>query len=162
MRGQIPLSNHTLCEDIMQRDGRKRTNGVTHDDAFTQNNSVFTTLVIENESTFNKCLKEFFQTEGHYVIRASNAEEALEMTRKYYPDLILLSREIVGSNSLSFLTELLLEHPSAAIIKMATNPSFSDGVDAIRLGAVDYLERPLDHQKLKQAVDLQKALYDIM
>jgi ActR/RegA family two-component response regulator len=159
---EIYSSKHLICEDIMQRDGKIRSNGVTHDDAFTQNNDVFTTLVIENESTFSEFLKEFFQTEGHFILRANNAEEALEMTRKYYPDLILLNRDIIGSNSLSFLTELLLEHPSAAIIKMATNPSFSEGVEAIKLGAVDYLERPLDPLKLKKAIDLQKALYDIL
>jgi len=127
--------------------------------AFTQKNVLFTTLIVENKGPFADLLVDFFKTEGHYILRAETAEEALAMTRQHWPDLILLNREMDGSNSVKFFPELLTVHPSAAVIIMATNPTVSEAVDAMRLGAVDYLERPLDTKRLKQTIDEQKALF---
>ncbi len=149
----------------MQRDGRKKINGTNGNipaDSFTQRNKVFTTLVIESEISFAGFLDEFFKGSEYFILRAKSAPEALEVIHQFYPDLILLSREINGSNGIKLLPEILMEHPSAAIIMMATQPSFADGVEAIKMGAVEYLERPLNLERLKKAIDDQKTLYELM
>jgi DNA-binding NtrC family response regulator len=122
-------------------------------------NPLFTTLVIEGSASFAVFLEEFFKTEGHYIVRSGSAEDALAKTRDFRPDLILLDNELDGVNALALLPELLMEHASAAVVVMAGHPSISEAVEAMKLGAADYLERPLNPQKLKRAVDLQKALY---
>jgi DNA-binding NtrC family response regulator len=148
----------------MQRDGHKKNgkNGTDSGDSFTQKNPVFTTLVIEEELTFDNFLKEFFKSSGNLVLRAASALEALAQVRLHWPDLILLNREMSGSNGLKFLPELLQEHPSAAVILMATNPKVPDVVEAMKQGAVDFLERPLDAQRLNKAIEEQKALYKLL
>jgi two-component system response regulator FlrC len=146
----------------MQRDGHKKMNGDASEGVHTQRNKVFTTLVVEGNLVFEGFLEEFLKSEGHFVLRATTAEEALAMTRQYWPDLILLNREMDGSNGLKFLPELLVEHPSAAIIMMATKPSVPEAVEAMIQGAVNYLERPLDPVKLKEIIDAQKALYKVL
>jgi DNA-binding NtrC family response regulator len=144
----------------MQRDGLKNTNsaGLNH----SQKNAVFTTLVVEADLAYAEFLAEFMKNEGHYVLRADTAESALAMVRQHWPDLVLLNREMSGSNGLKFLPELLMEHPSAAVIMMASHSSASDAVEAIKLGAVDYMERPLNAEKMRTAIAVQRALYEIL
>jgi DNA-binding NtrC family response regulator len=122
-------------------------------------NAFFTTLVVDGPIPFASFLKEFFKTEGQFIIRAGSAEEALAKTRHFLPDLILLNSELEGIPGLSLLPGLLLEHPHAAVIIMASKPNAPEAVEAMKMGATDYLERPLDQKKLKQAIDLQKSLF---
>jgi DNA-binding NtrC family response regulator len=145
----------------MRSNGNGQDHG-TANGAPSPKNNVFTTLAVEEALIFEGFLKEFLQAEGHFVLRADSAAQALALTDQHQPDLILLNREMAGSNGQSFLAELLLRHPHAAIIVMATQPSVADVVEAMRLGAVDYLERPLDRGKLKKAIDVQKALYEVL
>ena len=153
-----------MVRSIVQRDGHKSNGGNGNSPAgeHTQRNQVFTTLVVEGKLPFEEFLAEFFKTEGHFILRAENAAEALAMTREHWPDLILMTREMDGTNGLKLLPELLQEHPSAAVIMMATAPSVVDAVEAMKLGAVDYLERPLNREKLKHAIEQQKKLYKVM
>lgn len=149
----------------MQRDGHKKhdgNNGTPLDHSHTQRNVLFTTLVIESEINFVGHLEDFLKAEGHYLLRAETAEEGMAMTRQHWPDLILLNNEMVGTHGLNFLPELLIAHPSAAVIVMASNPSVAEAVDALRLGAVDYLVRPLDTKRLKETIDEQRALYGVL
>jgi DNA-binding NtrC family response regulator len=153
----------------MQRDGHYGNGG---DDGsippappinpFIQRNTVFTTLVVDSAANFNGHLEDFLKTEGHYILRAETAKEALAMTRQHWPDLILLNKEMDGTNGLKFFPELLTEHPSAAVIMMANQPGVSSVVDAMLLGAIDYLDRPLDTRRLKRTIDSQKKLYDLL
>jgi DNA-binding NtrC family response regulator len=144
----------------MQRDGQKGTNSSSLNHS--QKNVVFTTLVIEADLAYADFLAEFMRSEGHYTLRADTAESALAMVRQHWPDLILLNREMNGTNGLKFLPELLMEHPSAAIIMMASHSNAMDAVEAIKLGAVDYFERPLDAAKMRVAIATQRALYEIL
>ncbi len=148
----------------MLRDGHKTGNGdgSTTDNPFTQKNVVFTTLLVENIVEFQKSLENFLKSEGHYLLLAENAAETLALIRQHWPDLILLTKEMDGSNGLKFLPELLLTHPSAAVVVMANHPRICDAVDAMRLGAVDYMERPVDLTRLKETIDTQKALFEVM
>jgi len=124
-------------------------------------NPFFTTLVADDKLSFEGFLDEFFKTQGHFILKAETAGEALESTRRFQPDLILLNSTMGSQSSLALLPELLAEQPSAAVIMMAANPKLSDAVEAMRLGAVDYLERPLDPDKLRRAIENQKALFKI-
>jgi DNA-binding NtrC family response regulator len=122
-------------------------------------NPFFTTLVVDSDSSMDRFLEEFFRSEGHFILRAATAAEALARTREYLPDLILLDNELAGTGGLALMPELLMEHSTAAVLVMAKRPSVSEAVESMKLGAADYLERPLDPARLKQAVDLQKALF---
>jgi DNA-binding NtrC family response regulator len=146
----------------LQRDGHPKMNGDASEAAFTQHNKLFTILVVEGTGAFEAFLEDFLKSEGHFVLRAVTAAEALYMTRHHWPDLILLNREMEGSNGMEFLPELLMAHPSAAIVMMATTPSVPEAVEAMNQGAVNYLERPLDRIRLKAAIDLQKSFHTLL
>lgn len=142
-----------------QWDGLKGANHNSPGHLSAVKNPIFTTLVIEGNASFAGFLEEFFRTEGHYIIRANSSSEALAKTREYRPDLILLDNEVEGVDALALLPELLMQQASAAIVVMAGHPSITEAVEAMKLGAVDYLERPLDPNKLKRAIQIQKVLF---
>lgn len=122
-------------------------------------NSFFTILVLDCDYCVDSVLGDFLKSEGYPVILAGSAEEALAQTRAFEPDLILLDCELKGIRCLTLLPELLTEHPGAAVILLASRPKVSSVVEAMKLGAVDFFERPYDLQKLKQAIELQKSLF---
>jgi NtrC-family two-component system response regulator AlgB len=124
-------------------------------------NPFFTTLVADDHLSFEQFLEEFFKTEGHFCLKAESAAEALESTRRFQPDLILLNSSMGAHSGLSLIPELLAEQPSAALILMAAKPNVLEAVEAMKLGAVDYLQRPLDPGRLKLAIENQKALFKL-
>ncbi len=124
-----------------------------------EKNQVFTILVADGEAGFSGALENFLGAEGHFILRAENAVEALAKTRQYQPDLILLDSELGGTTGLELLGKLLLEQFSAAVILLAGRPSVAESVEAMRRGAADYLSRPLDLVKLKLSIDVQKLLF---
>jgi ActR/RegA family two-component response regulator len=121
-------------------------------------NPWFTTLVVDGDLPFSGVLNEFIETEGHFVLRAKDAEEALAKTRQFQPHFILLNAKVEGLAALELLPKLLLEDAGAAVILMAGSPGISDAVEAMRLGAADYLELPLNPERLRQSIENQKAL----
>jgi DNA-binding NtrC family response regulator len=122
-------------------------------------NAVFTTLVADADLYFDSFLGDFLRAEDHFILRASTAAQTLAMTREYMPDLILLDNDLEGCDGVSLLAELLLEHSGSAVVVMAGRGSILEAVEAMKLGAADYLERPLNSARLKQAIDLQKELF---
>ncbi|HTB21810.1 MAG TPA: response regulator [bacterium] len=118
-----------------------------------------TTLVIVGAGVSTGLLGEFLKSQGHAVLTAASSTDALAKTRRFLPAFILLSCDIEGVNSAELMSELLLEHTRAAVIMMAAKFRLWDVVDAIKMGAVDYLEWPLDLRRLKSAIDTQKDLF---
>ena len=121
----------------------------------------FTTLVAAGGPALDVFLGEFFRAEGHVILHAGTPAEALAKTREHQPDLILLDNELGDGGAVTLLPELLLEHAGASVIVMATRPNVGEAVESMKLGAADYLERPLDAGRLKRAIDLQKTLFMI-
>jgi DNA-binding response OmpR family regulator len=122
---------------------------------------IFTILVLDSNFLMNGMLEAFLRSERYAFIMADSAEDALAKTRRFQPDLILLDCELKGLDRPSLLPELLLEHPRAAVIRLADRPSVSNVVEAMQLGAVDFFERPLDLQRLKAAIEMQRAFSGI-
>jgi DNA-binding response OmpR family regulator len=133
-----------------------------HPDAFAaQRNPMFTTLVVDAAGPSDGFLENFIRAQGHVIVHAATAAEALARTRECLPDLILLDNQLEGVAGLALIPELLMERADAAVIVMARRPSAGEAVESIKLGAADYLERPFDPFRLKQAIDLQKALFKL-
>ncbi len=145
----------------MQPNGNEKvTNGkASGNGAVSEKNPFFTTLMVDGKFGAEGVLEAFLKAEGHFVLKAESAQEALDLTHRYLPDLILLDSEIEGVSSLGLLPELMLEHPTAAVIMLATTPRLSEAVEALKWGAADVLERPLDLDRLKRCIDIQKKLF---
>ena len=118
----------------------------------------FTILVIDGVADNPGLFTEFLKTQGHFVVRAESEADSMEKTRKFLPNLILLGCDMSGISCLDLLPKLLQIDPEAAVVMVASHPSTKDTVTAMNLGAVNFLELPLNLSAVKLAIDNQKVL----
>lgn len=117
-------------------------------------------LVVDDENDICDFVKTFFKERGFYVFTALNADEALSITKREKPELILLDIKMKGMDGLATLKHLRELDRSIKVI-MVTALEDQDKVrEAYKLGAVDYITKPLVLDYLEEAVgrNLKTAL----
>jgi DNA-binding NtrC family response regulator len=122
-------------------------------------NAQFKVLVVDGSHFFTSEVEKFLETEGHQVMQAGSLDEALSKLSQFRPDLILFDNAVEGVSGRNFVSELLIEQPSAGLVILARNPTVSEAAAAIRQGATDYQAAPLDVEKLKELIESQKAFF---
>jgi len=116
-------------------------------------------LVVDDESDIRELVQEILSEEGYTVDTAASATEARAACAKQAPDLVLLDIWMPDSDGISLLREWQQSHSFAApVVMMSGHGTVETAVEATRLGAVDYVEKPLSLAKLLRTV--QKALDD--
>ncbi len=110
-------------------------------------------LVVDDEIGIRELLREILYDAGHSVELAENASQAREIRLKYQPDLVLLDIWMPDTDGVSLLKEWnsqgLLNMP---IIMMSGHATIDTAVEATRIGALDFLEKPITLQKLLKTV----------
>jgi DNA-binding NtrC family response regulator len=111
-------------------------------------------LVVDDELGIRDLLFEILNDEGHAVELAENAARARELRASYRPDLVLLDIWMPDTDGVSLLKEWsasgLLTMP---VIMMSGHATIDTAVEATRIGAMAFLEKPITLQKLLQAVE---------
>ena len=114
-------------------------------------------LVVDDEMGIRELLSEILTDEGHSVALAENAAAARKARGEKRPDLVLLDIWMPDTDGISLLKEWsaanLLTMP---VVMMSGHGTIDSAVEATRVGAVDFLEKPIALQKLLQTV--KKAL----
>lgn len=111
-------------------------------------------LVVDDELGIRDLLSEILNDEGHTVELAENAAQAREVRHRLRPDLVLLDIWMPDTDGVTLLKEWsatgLLTMP---VIMMSGHATIDTAVDAIRIGAQAFLEKPITLQKLLKAVE---------
>jgi DNA-binding response OmpR family regulator len=115
-------------------------------------------LIVDSDFHFVEFLEVFLRSQGHSVDRAFNAADALLQTRSFKPELILLNTHLESESGIHLLPELLMEQVSASVVMLTGMPSSENAVEAIKRGASDYLEKPVNYEKLNQAIQSHRML----
>ena len=117
-------------------------------------------LVVDDEMGIRELLNEILTDEGHTVISAQNAQEARNARDNLEPDLVLLDIWMPDVDGVTLLKEWsvggLLTMP---VVMMSGHATIDTAVEATRIGAVNFLEKPIALQKLLKTVEqaLEKA-----
>ncbi len=114
-------------------------------------------LIVDDESSLLEFLALLFQQEGYRVATApsvAGARERLAMGDGF--DLVMCDIHMPDGSGLDLLRELKEHHPQASVIMMTAYTSTKSAIEAMRLGAYDYVSKPFDVEELKVLV--QKAL----
>jgi two-component system nitrogen regulation response regulator NtrX len=90
--------------------------------------------------------------EGHDVKEAAGGLQAIQRAAEDEPDAILLDLMMPGIDGLETLSRLRLAHPDTAVIMMSGRAALADAVNATKLGAVNFLEKPLSPESVLFAV----------
>lgn len=110
-------------------------------------------LVVDDEVGIRELLSDILQDEGHRVTTAENAQVAREMRLEKRPDLVLLDIWMPDCDGISLLKEWgnagLLNMP---VVMMSGHGTIDTAVEATRIGAFDFLEKPIALQKLLKTV----------
>ena len=110
-------------------------------------------LVVDDEVGIRELLSEILYDEGHTVEQAENAAQAREARLRSRPDLVLLDIWMPDTDGVSLLKEWgsqgLLDMP---VIMMSGHATIDTAVEATRIGAMDFLEKPITLQRLLKTV----------
>lgn len=110
-------------------------------------------LVVDDEIGIRELLSEILYDEGHTVEQAENAAQAREARLRMRPDLVLLDIWMPDTDGVSLLKEWgsqgLLDMP---VIMMSGHATIDTAVEATRIGAMDFLEKPITLQRLLKTV----------
>lgn len=110
-------------------------------------------FIVDDEIGIRELLSEILQDEGFQVIACENAAEAKALRLQKQPALVLLDIWMPGMDGLSLLKEWVQDGLlSMPVIMMSGHATIDLAVEAIQLGAVDVLEKPIGLQKLLQAI----------
>ena len=115
-----------------------------------------TVLVIDDEESIRRSLKGILQDEGFRTIFAKDGEQGLEAVREESPDLILLDIWMPGIDGLETLRLIREQRPEQMVIMMSGHGTIETAVKATRLGAYDFIEKPLSLEKV--LLSLQNAM----
>ncbi|TSE24452.1 Sporulation initiation phosphotransferase F [Tepidimonas sediminis] len=114
-------------------------------------------LVVDDELGIRELLFEILNDEGHSVELAENAAQARQLRQRYRPDLVLLDIWMPDTDGVTLLKEWAATGQlTMPVIMMSGHATIDTAVEATRIGAMAFLEKPITLQKLLQAVD--KAL----
>ncbi len=113
-------------------------------------------LVIDDEKNIRITLCNILEDEGYLCHTAATIAEGLEMLDSTDPDAILLDVKLPDGNGIDALESIKKSMPQIPVIMISGNSNISDAVKAIKLGAFDFLEKPLSLPKIK--ITVKKAL----
>ena len=110
-------------------------------------------LVIEDEPVLRRQIARALEGAGHEVHLADQGDEGLATAQSAVPDLVLLDLRLPDCSGLDVLSGIRSLDESIPVVLMTGHGSVADAVEAMRRGAVDYLQKPLDLEELRLLVD---------
>lgn len=107
-----------------------------------------TILVVDDEAAICQSLKAILEDEGFQVLTAGSGEEAIKIVAEELPQLVLLDIWLPGIDGLETLKALHAAHPNVLVIMMSGHGTIETAVRATKLGAFDFIEKPLSLDKV--------------
>lgn len=108
-------------------------------------------LIVEDEVLFARAVAKRLQKEGYACEHAETITDGRLIHKQLQPDLVLLDMRLPDGNGLDLLSEFVAS--GTPTIVMTAYGEISDAVNAMKLGAIDYLKKPIDLEELLLVVD---------
>ncbi|MEM7049772.1 MAG: UDP-3-O-acyl-N-acetylglucosamine deacetylase [Acidobacteriota bacterium] len=109
-------------------------------------------LIVDDEPGIRTALSGILEDEGYETVATGSGSEALSLYQGRRPDVVFLDIWLPDRDGLETLQALRDEDPSAAVIMMSGHGTATTAVKAIKMGAIDYLEKPLSYNRTLEAV----------
>jgi len=117
-----------------------------------------TILVVDDEESICQSLRGILSDEGYEVRTAGSGEDALKAIEEDVPDLVLLDIWLPGMDGLEALKIIKAETPQVPVIMMSGHGTIETAVKATKLGAFDFIEKPISLEKVVLLVNHALAL----
>ncbi len=109
-------------------------------------------LIVDDEPGILTTLASVLSDEGYQTVATQSGEKALELYREKEPDVVFLDIWLPDKDGLETLEALREMDPSAAVIMMSGHGTASTAVKSIRMGAFDYVEKPVSYNRVVETV----------
>ena len=106
-------------------------------------------LVVDDEPGMLSLLQRFAESEGFEVITRPGGRALISELKELNPDAALLDRNMPDVGGLELLRVIRESDPSCQVILMTAEATVESAIEAVKLGAVDYLSKPLDFERLR-------------
>ena len=117
-------------------------------------------LVVDDESAIRDSLRMILEYEGYEVLTAATGEEGIAQTEREAPDLVFLDVKMPGMDGLEVLQRLRHVVEVTPIVVVSGHGTVSTAVEATKLGAFDFIEKPLERERVlvtvRNAVDSRR------
>ncbi len=105
-------------------------------------------LIVDDEESICQTLGGILKDEGHEIVTAASGEEALRIVDEDPPHLVILDIWLPGIDGVEVLKTIKAGHPQIQVIIMSGHGTIETAVKATRLGAFDFIEKPLSLEKV--------------
>ncbi len=113
-------------------------------------------LLVDDEIEFIEILSQRLETRGLKVIAATSGEQALVMTDDQNFDVAVIDFAMPGINGIETLKKIKEKRPDIEVIMLTGQGTIQSGIEAMKHGALDYLEKPVDLNVLMEKIRLAK------
>lgn len=110
-------------------------------------------LIVDDEASIVKSLAGILSDEGFEILTASNGYEGLKILEAASPDLVLLDIWMPGIDGIDTLKEIKEKFPATQVIMITGHGTFETAVSATKIGAFDFIEKPLSIDKVIVAIN---------
>ena len=118
-----------------------------------------TVLVVDDEQVLAGAMADYLARHGYAVDIKSSGEEALKVIDREPPDIVVLDYRLPRMDGLEVLRRIKEARPEIEVVILTAHGSVEGAVEAIKIGAFDYLSKPLDLEELRLVVN--KALHSV-
>jgi two-component system, NtrC family, nitrogen regulation response regulator NtrX len=118
-------------------------------------------LVVDDEPNIRRLLGSLLEAEGHTTRTAATGEEGVAAVAETEPDVVLLDLALPGVGGLEVLAALKASHPALPVVMMSGRATLTDAVQATKIGAFHFIEKPLSAEAVlltvSSAIELRRA-----
>ncbi len=121
-------------------------------------------LLVDDEQDFLETLAERMRTRGMNVSTTTSAADAVKMAEAESYDAVVLDLKMPGMDGLEVLSAMKEKNPDIQVILLTGHATLEKGIEAMKLGAMDFIEKPADikvlTEKIKQAQSQKMILVE--
>lgn len=116
-----------------------------------------TVLIVDDEPELLETISERLENHGFSVDTAGNGLQALEVLKKQTFDAIVLDMMMPEMDGIETLKRIRAKHPEMQVILLTGHATVQKGVEAVKLGAMDFLEKPAEIEALSEKIKEAKS-----
>ena len=116
-----------------------------------------TVLLVDDDEDFTRVLSERFEARGLNVVTAGSASEAVRQAAKKKLDAVILDLFMPRMDGIETLKMLLKTNPDLQVILLTGHATVDRGIEAMKAGAMDFVEKPADIDGLMALIEEAKA-----
>lgn len=114
-------------------------------------------LLVDDEQDFLKALSQRMQAKGLEITPATSGEEAIEAVKDEFFDAVVLDMMMPNLDGIETLKKIKEINPDVQVILLTGHATVDKGIEAMKLGAMDFLEKPAEINSLMQKIKRAKV-----